>query len=766
VIEKFGGEFLVNTQTGNNQFGPTITSLANGGFVVTWYDSSGTLGDSDGYSIKAQLFSADGTKIGTEFLVNTETAGNQISPTITSLANGGFVVAWNDQSGTLGDSDGWSITAQIFSAAGVKVGTEFLVNTETANLQLAPFLTGLANGGFVVTWRDLSGTLGDSDGWSVKAQVFSADGTKVGTEFLVNTETASDQSGPTITSLANGGFVVAWSDESGTLGDSDITAQIFSADGTKVATEFRVNTETSSYQFGPKITGLANGGFVVTWYDTSGTLGDSDLHSIKAQLFSADSTKIGTEFLVNTETATGQVTPTITGLANGGFVVTWMDESGTLGDSDGWSIKAQIFSAGGAKVGPEFLVNTETATGQVAPTITGLANGGFVVTWNDESGTLGDNNWSSIKAQIFAVMAPAPGSILTGTSGSDTLTGSANDDVLIGLRAIDRMDGKGGSDVYTISGSAEHKAAEIRDTGIFGIDEVRFSATKADSLKIFAGDIGIERIVIGTGTGAVADSSGTVHLNIDASEALNSLIIIGNAGENWLRGTAFADTIDGGAGADKLWGGAGNDTYIVDNDKDAITEKADGGTDTVMASVAYSLAANVENLTLTGSNNINGTGNSLANTITGNEGNNILAGGTGSDTLDGGIGNDTLLGGLGSDILTGGAGADIFLFDTKPNAATNVDTITDFSSSDGDHLQFSLKSFSGLGSVGDLSMDQFWSGAGVTAAHDATDRIIYNTTTGDLFYDADGSGKRSAAVLVAHLDSHPALIYSDIQIIG
>ena len=90
--------------------------------------------------------------------------------------------------------------------------SEILVNTETAGYQSNPLATELVNGGFVVTWTDSSGTLGDADGASIKAQVFGADGAKIGSEFLVNTATASDQYNPTITGLSNGRFVVTWYD--------------------------------------------------------------------------------------------------------------------------------------------------------------------------------------------------------------------------------------------------------------------------------------------------------------------------------------------------------------------------------------------------------------------------------------------------------------------------------------------------------------------------------------------------------------------------
>lgn len=338
------------------------------------------------------------------------------------------------------------------------------------------------------------------------------------------------------------------------------------------------------------------------------------------------------------------------------------------------------------------------------------------------------------------------GSTLVGTFQSDILTGSAGNDVLVGGGGPDSMDGKDGSDIYLFTGNYLHKLAEIHDTGTTSMDEVRFNAGKASTFKIFAGDTGIEKVVLGTGTGTNADSSGTLALNIDASKAVNGVTLIGNAGANKLIGTAFDDTIDGGAGADKMAGGAGNDTYIVDNAKDVIAEKT--GADTVMASVSYTLVGAVENLTLTGTDNIDGMGNKLANIIVGNAGSN------------------TLLGGEGNDTITGGAGADTFVFNTKTSATKNVDTITDFSSSDGDQLQFSsVKWFKDLGAAGDLTSDQFWSGADVTSAHDASDRLIYNTSTGDLYYDADGTGAK-AAILVAHLTGNPVLAFGDVQIIA
>ena len=243
---------------------------------------------------------------GGEFRVNTTVVGVQSDPTITELASGRFVMCWTDASLSGVDASGSGIKAQIYDANGGALGSEFLVNTVTANAQDQASVTALSSGGFVVTWTDASGTGLDPDRLGVKAQIFDASGARVGSEFLANTTTKLNQNSSVITSLASGGFVISWADASITAPDASgtgVRAQLYSSSGVKVGAEFLVNTTTSSSQNLPAITGLTGGGFVATWTDSSGLGGDPTPPSVKAQVFSAAGAKVGTEFLVNSTTA-------------------------------------------------------------------------------------------------------------------------------------------------------------------------------------------------------------------------------------------------------------------------------------------------------------------------------------------------------------------------------------------------------------------------------------------------------------------------------
>ena len=299
--------------------------------------------------------------------------------------------------------------------------------------------------------------------------------------------------------------------------------------------------------------------------------------------------------------------------------------------------------------------------------------------------------------------------------------GAAN--ILDGGVGTDILQGGLGNDIYIINDASEHTAAEITDSKGTA-DEIRFTSEIADqTLTLYAGDTGVDRIVMGTGTEATAVTTGTTNLRVDASRGVNALTIIGNSGDNLLVGTNFNDNIQAGAGNDSLNGGLGNDTligglgddlYYVNSASDVVTEAVGAGTDEVISSAStYTLSANVETLTLSnGTGVLTGIGNDTNNAIFGNDYNNTLNGGLGNDTLNGGQGNDT------------------YVFNTALSS-NNVDSIN---YSDSDRIALEDSIFIKLKGDTDLS-DNIVNGSG---ALDGNDYLIYNPLTGALSYDSNG----------------------------
>ena len=380
-----GVEFRVSTTTAGNQSEPVVTSLADGGFVVAWSSLSQ---DGSGLGVYAQRYSATGAKAGGEFLVNTTTFNSQFQPKIASLADGGFVVTWSSFEQ---DGSGEGVFGQRYTAAGAALGGEFRLNTTTFHDQMLSSAAGLTDGGFVVTWSSL-----DQDGsiWGVFAQRYAADGTAAGGEFRVNTTVLNDQYQPRVTALANGGFVVAWTSRDQDGSGLGVYAQRYAAGGTPMGSEFRVNTTTASDQYQPTILALTGGGLVVAWTSLNQD-GSSD--GIYAQRYTAAGAAAGSEFRVNTTTADSQSHPALTALADGGFTVAWTSVGQDGADG---GIYAQRYTAAGAAAGSEFRVNTATADNQSLPMLATLADGGFVATWSSLNQ---DGSGEGVFAQRFSL---------------------------------------------------------------------------------------------------------------------------------------------------------------------------------------------------------------------------------------------------------------------------------------------------------------------------------------------------------------------------
>jgi Ca2+-binding RTX toxin-like protein len=358
---------------------------------------------------------------------------------------------------------------------------------------------------------------------------------------------------------------------------------------------------------------------------------------------------------------------------------------------------------------------------------------------------------------------------LNGGAGIDDLKGGAGNDVLDGSgdNSADTFAGGNGDDSYGIYNSATkivENAGEGNDTVWTAVDY---------NLSDYVENL----YLVGNLTGNGNNGNNIIVGYSVGAHAANSYIINGLGGNDYLIGGAAKDTIDGGDGddylngglgiddlkggagndvldgsgdnsADTFAGGTGDDVYGVYNSATKIIENAGEGNDTVWTAVDYSLTANIENLYLVGS--INGNGNDESNLIVGY--------GIGNNTIHGLDGNDTIDGGAGDDNLFGEVGNDTFILNKSNNG---IDIINDFEVGS-DLLQLSKTDFAGIMDVnGVLAAGVFTTG---TSATSIDQRLIYDNTSGDLFFDVDGSGS-TAQVQIARLSTKPSLTSNSFSIV-
>lgn len=254
--------------------------------------------------------------------------------------------------------------------------------------------------------------------------------------------------------------------------------------------------------------------------------------------------------------------------------------------------------------------------------------------------------------------------ILDDSIGTQAQTGIGNalDNVLIGNGLDNTLDGGAGADI--MAGGAGNDQYRVDQAGDIVIETAGNGVDSVIASVDYTLSANVENLTL---TGTAVSATGNELANVLAGTDVGN-VLSGLAGDDTLFGGAGDDYLDGGTGGDVMQGASGNDIYFADNAADAIVENTDEGTDQVLASVSYTLSANVENLTLTGSADLTATGNSLANVLTANSGSSILQGLDGNDQLIGGAGNDWLDGGGGIDTMQGGAGNDTYLVDHADDA--------------------------------------------------------------------------------------------------
>jgi hypothetical protein len=299
-----GPPFLVNTVTDGTQDVPSVSKVGLGGFVIVW-ESDAEFND----RIVGQRFDEDSNRVGNQFPVSLSDRSQRL-PAVAPTADG-FVAVWQD-------SDDDNILGRRFDDQG-PTGTQGLVNSNYTNLQQEfPAIASDAEGNFVVVYESLKFPA-DGDGDAIVARLFSAVATPLSLEFLVNTVRSGDQEHPAVGRQPGGNFLVAW--ESDDFNNTGIFAQIFDADGVKLGDQFLVNGIQENNQEYAAV-GAWSGGYVVAWE----SFPDGEGRGIFARRFDSVGIPLGDQFLVNTVQDRDQRFASVSVFDGGEFVIVWEDD--------------------------------------------------------------------------------------------------------------------------------------------------------------------------------------------------------------------------------------------------------------------------------------------------------------------------------------------------------------------------------------------------------------------------------------------------------
>ncbi|HVT87869.1 MAG TPA: dockerin type I domain-containing protein [Tepidisphaeraceae bacterium] len=490
--EPQSGPFRVNTFTTGDQSHPSVAMDSTGDFVITWM-SAGQ--DGDGQGIYARRYSNAGVALGTEFLVNTTTTGDQSLPVVAMGSTGAFVVAWQSVDDINNNSQG--IFAQRFDVAGSPQDSEFQVNVFTTDQQSHPAIAMDSGSHFVIAWQSENQ---DSDSFGIYGRLYDGSGTPQTGDFQVNTYTTGSQQDAKVGMDSNGNFVVVWTSYGQDLNQT-IRAQRFDSTGAPKGLELRIDSSTTDSSRTPSVAMNSNGGFAVTWVtddrDGNGTgiFGRffSDKGATRGSEFQVNEFTIGNQFevavagdsignigivwssntqdgdglgiygkrihrpadvplsggvaqQVNTFTPGNQINPAVAMDADGEYVITWYsyNQSGEIGTG----IYAQRYNASGVAVGGEIHVNTFTTGNQFLPTVAMDHDHGFVIVWNTsgQSGTPDtagiyarrfDNNGNALDTHEFLINATT-----ANTQSQPAIAMDSHGDYVVAWRSLNQ-DGSG-----------------------------------------------------------------------------------------------------------------------------------------------------------------------------------------------------------------------------------------------------------------------------------------------------------------------------------
>ncbi|MCT7662441.1 beta strand repeat-containing protein [Shinella kummerowiae] len=658
-------QFGVNTFTPGNQVLPDVLGLNNGGFVAAYNTVSGNF-------ILLNFYDADSNQVGGFRIpyddANTEPPGK---PSLTKLANGNVLVVWDDN-----NPAETAMLGRIFDQNGNAVSGELTLSGSSIAFE-DPVTSALTGGGFAISF---------TFGGNIFFGRYNAAGGQIGGFTQVNSvATAGTQNDASVVGLADGGFVVTYTDTN--PASQPLRAVIYNADGTVRTADFLIDSAGDNTQ--SALTALPNGNWAVVYTDSGWVEGGTLGNGITLEIFNANGVSQTGFIKVNTTSTVDEVQPDVAVLSNGFIVVSWTKPFNATTDD----IFARIFDQNGnalsANLASEFAIAAEGADRDIFSALGMLQNGKFITVWQDGGDSDGDGGRITGEVNQLTRTSVSDGAsdtiqidslrdIASGNAGNDTFQGG-------GLDAFTNDTIDGGADADRILATGD---ISLVNTTVVSIEEIEFQAVAPAKLVVVRADqIGAglaANLVLDFAAVGTPDRFRVEMLNatsVDLSQfqvqdfdaggsELDQLIILGDNDSETMRGTSVRDELYGSGGNDMLEGGAGGDLLSGGSSADfALYVNAATG---VVANLSNSAVNTGEAAGDTYSSIENLTGSAFNDTLTGNGVTNSLRGGNGDDTLFGLAGNDNLFGNDGSDRLEGGAGGDLLSGGSGADFATYI----------------------------------------------------------------------------------------------
>ncbi|MEM7391150.1 MAG: choice-of-anchor Q domain-containing protein, partial [Verrucomicrobiota bacterium] len=415
----FGEQLLVNRP--NQERDPHLAGLPDGGWVTVWW-ISGDGSDGSDLEIYMQRNAADGEPMGGAVKVDEPDGDNDQYPKVAGLTDGGWVVVWQSVN-DFNDGSDFEISMQRYDGTGTPVGTNTMVNAPDSSNDGVPYVTGLSDGGWLVTWRG-AGEGGDGADNEIYVQRYDALGARVGGELKMDDPDGNGtDAGPVVAELAGGDWVFAWQGWDVASGNWDVFYKRFDASGSNLTSDLSVNTNAldNTHEVNAKVVGLSNGGWVVTWRPNGPD-------SIPFKLFDAAGSLINTGQVIQTGPMFNEWYETAS-LDDGGFLVTWNATNGAATDPE---IYVQRYDGMGTPIGGNTRISDDDLGFDGRADAALLENKGWIVAWENGGGLSyqrfkSDGSVIATAGSMVDVSGLTEGPVTVFASASDRLGNAAND---------------------------------------------------------------------------------------------------------------------------------------------------------------------------------------------------------------------------------------------------------------------------------------------------------------------------------------------------